>query len=259
MLTGGLFEVSLISGNKLNKIYDLLQILGNVTTAKENECEVFVWRFVGGTKHIGLARIEAVRKQRNDFCLGPQEGQEAILQDLISGQTQVDLYIPHMSTLMRCRLKQTDAPVRYYLELPEFIAQLERRKEIRLNVYDQEEVKIVFNKVMTLPRTMSQYFMKTCFDVSTGGLSFFVSKSESKWFQPEDLISTIELKTEKWSGKIKAKVLSIRETEPDEANGFPYKVWRVSCKITEIDPAVKKQFEKFIFERIKEELHAING
>ena len=247
------------SGNKLNKIYDLLQIIGNVTTAKENECEVFVWRFVGGSKHIGLARIEAVRKQRNDFCIVPQDGQGGILQDLISGQTQIDLYIPSMSTLMRCRLKKTDAPVRYYLELPEFIAQVERRKELRLNVYEEEEVKVSFNKTITLPRAINQYFMKACFDVSTGGISFLVSKSESKLFHPEDMITAMELKAEKWSAKIATQVLSIRETEPDEANGFPYKVWRVSCRITQIDPVAKKQLEKFIFERIKEELHAING
>lgn len=247
------------SGNKLNKIHDHFQIIGNVTTAKENECEVYVWRFVGGAKHIALARIEAVRKQRNDFCLVPQDGQEGTLQDLISGQTQIDLYIPNTSTLMRCRLKQTDAPVRYYLELPEFIAQLERRKELRLNVYDQEEVKVNFNKTVTLPRTINQFFLKSCFDVSTGGISFFVSKSESKLFQPDDMISSMELKASKWSAKIATQVLSIRETEPDEANGFPYKVWRVSCKITQIDPVAKKQLEKFIFDRIKEELHAING
>jgi len=249
----------LSNGNKLNKIHDQFQIIGNITTAKENACEVYVWRFVGGSKHIGLARIEAVRKQRNDFCLVPQEGQDRVLQDLISGQTHIDLYIPHMSTLMRCRLKQTDAPFRYYIEFPEFIAQVERRKELRLNVYDQQEIKVSFGKAITVPRTMSQFFLKSCFDVSTGGISFFVSKSESKLFNPDDLISSMEIKAEKWSAKIATQVLSVRETEPDEANGFPYKVWRVSCKITQIDPVAKKQLERFIFERIKDELHAING
>jgi uncharacterized protein (UPF0335 family) len=69
----------------------------------------------------------------------------------------------------------------------------------------------------------------------------------------------MEIKSEKWSTKVSSQVLAIRETSPDEANGFPYKLWRVSCKITQIDPVAKKQLEKFIFERIKEELHAING
>lgn len=246
-------------GNKLNKIQDEHQILANINSTKEEACEIYVWRFVGGTKHLGLSRIESVRKQRNDFCIVPAEGQDRVLQDMVSGQTHVDLYIPSKCILMRCRLKQTDAPFRYYLEIPDFIAQADRRKELRLNVYDQQEIKVSFGKTITVPRTMSQFFLKSCFDVSTGGLSFFVSKTESKLFQPDDQIAGMELKSDKWAAKISSQVLSVRETDPDEANGFPYKVWRVSCMITQIDPVAKKQLEKFIFERIKDELHAING
>lgn len=247
------------NGNKLTKIHDQHEILANINSSKEESCEIYVWRFVGATKHLGLSRIEAVRKQRNDFCIVPAEGQDRVLQDIVSGQTHIDIYIPSRCILMRCRLKQTDAPFRYYLELPEFIARSERRKELRLNVYAQDEIKVSFGKTITLPRTMSQFFLKSCFDVSTGGLSFFVSKTEAKLFRPHDAIEGMELKGDKWSAKIGSEVLAVRETEPDEANGFPYKVWRVSCKITQIDPVTKKQLEKFIFERIKDELHAING
>ncbi len=228
-------------------------------SAKDECSEVYVWRFVGATKHLGLSRIEAVRKQRNDFCIVPAEGQDRVIQEMFGGQTHVDLYIPSRCILMRCRLKQTDAPFRYYLEFPEFIAQSERRKELRLNVYDDQKIKVSFGKTVTLPRTMSQFFLKSCFDVSTGGLSFFVSKSEAKLFHANDPIVNMEIKSENWSAKVSSQVLAIRETEPDEANGFPYKVWRVSCQITQMDPVAKKQLERFIFERIKEELHAING
>lgn len=246
-------------GNQLKKIEDGHQIIANLNSAKDESCEIYVWRFVGGNKHLGLSRIEAVRKQRNDFCIVPTEGQDRVLQDMISGQTHVDLYIPSKCIVMRCRLKQTDAPFRYYLEFPEFIAQAERRKELRVNVYKEEELKVSFGKTITLPRAMSQFFLKSCFDVSTGGISFFVSKTEAKLFAPQDVISTMELKTSEWSARVASQVLAVRETEPDEANGFAYKVWRVSCKITQIDPVAKKQLERFIFERIKDELHAING
>lgn len=247
------------NGNKLNKVHDVSQILLGLNSAKEDSSEIYLWRFVGSAKHLGLTRIEAVRKQRSDFCIVPAEGQDRIVQELLSGQTHIDLYIPAKSLLMRCRIKQTDAPFRYYLELPEFMAQVERRKELRLNVYDDQEMKVSFGKTITLPRQMSQFFLKSCFDVSTGGISFLVSKTESKLFQEMDLIPSMEIKADKFAAKISSQVLSIRETQPDEANGFPYKVWRVSCKITQIDPLAKKQLEKFIFERIKEELHAING
>jgi hypothetical protein len=251
--------VLLSNGNKLSKVHNAAEIISGLNSVKNEASEVYLWRFVGSSKYIGLTRIESVRKQRGDFCIVPSEGQDRIIQELLSGQTQIDLYIPAKSTLMRCRIRQTDAPFRYYLEFPQFMAQVERRKELRLNAYDQKEITVSFGKTITLPRTMSQYFLKSCFDVSTGGISFLVSKTESKLFQESDLISTMEMKTSDWNAKISTQVLSIRETDPDEVNGFPYKVWRVSCKITQMDPVAKKQLEKFIFERIKDELHAING
>ncbi len=247
------------SGNKLTKIHDANQIGVSISNAKDNSSDVYVWRFVGGSKLVVMVRIEAFRKQRNDFCIVPADGQDRIVQDLITSQTYVDLYVPLQGILMRCRLKNTDAPFRYYLEIPEFIAQVERRRDLRLNVYDQDELKVSFGKTITVPRVMSQFFLKSCFDISAGGLSFFVSKTESKLFHADDVISTMEIKTSEWSAKITSRVLSVRETEPDEANGFPYKVWRVSCQIMQIDPIAKKQLEKYIFERIKDELYAING
>jgi len=68
----------------------------------------------------------------------------------------------------------------------------------------------------------------------------------------------VELKAGDWSTKAAAEVVTIREIEPDEHNGLSYKVWRVSCRFTQIDQISRKYLEKFIFERIKEELHAIN-
>ena len=79
------------NGNKLKKIQDEQQIFSALTSAKDNGYEIYVWRFVGGEKHLALSKIEAVRKQRNDFCIVPSDGQDRLVQELIGGQTQVDL------------------------------------------------------------------------------------------------------------------------------------------------------------------------
>lgn len=246
-------------GNKLNKVQDPLVIQSNLNSVKESCIDVYVWKFVGGVKHLAVSRIEAIRKQRNDFCIVPQEGQDRLLQDLMSGQSNIDLYIPDKALLFRCRVKQTDAPFRYYLEFPDFVAQAERRSSLRVLPKPEDELKISFGKSVTAPRQMSQHFLKPCFDISVGGLSFYVSKTESKFFRIEDIVKDIELKNSNWGTKISFQVLDVRETEPDELNDFAYKAWRVSCKILQIDPVSKKHLERFIFERIKGELHAING
>lgn len=247
-----------MNDNKLKKVKDEATILSLLSGAKENNAEVFVWKLIGNTKHLGQVRIESIRKMRKDFCIIPAEGQDRLIQDLMGSHNHVDLYIPQSALLLRCNIKQTDAPFRYYLQLPDFVAQVERRKSFRLNVHNTSEVKISFGKSVTNPRPMSQHFLKDCFDVSTGGFSFFVSKMESKFFQLNDPIEKVEIKAGDWSTKASAEITTIREVEPDEHNGFTYKVWRVSCRFTQIDQISRKYLEKFIFERIKDELHAIN-
>jgi hypothetical protein len=251
-------EHELASDNKLKKVKDEATILSLITGAKESNSEMFIWKLVGGSKHLGQVRIESVRKLRKDFCIIPADGQERLVQDLMSSQNHIDIYIPESALLLRCQIKQTEAPVRYYLHLPQFVAQVERRKSLRLNVHDSNEVKITFSKSVTIPRAMTQHFLKSCFDISSGGFSFFVSKMESKFFQVGDPIPAVSIKAGDWSSKMAAEITSIREVDPDEFNGLPYKVWRVCCRFSQIDQVSKKYIDKFILERIKEELHAIN-
>lgn len=244
--------------NQLKKVHDEATILGLFSTAKEQSAEVYIWKFLGSKKHLAQVRIEAIRKQRNDFCIVPSEGQDRAVQEMMSGQTIIDLYIPSSALVFRCTIRTTDAPFRYYLRIPEFVAQAERRKDMRLNVHDSQEVKVSFGKTAVAPRQMTQHFFKDCFDVSAGGFSFYISKMETKFFQAEDLIPQVELKAGSWATKAKAQITAIREVEPDEFNGLSYKVWRVSCQFENLDQISKKYIEKFIFERIKDELHAIN-
>ncbi len=244
--------------NQLKKVKDPYVILSLLSGAKESNAEVFVWKLIGNTKHLGQVRIESVRKTRNDFCIAPCDGQDSLVQDLIGGQTHVDLYIPESTLLLRCTLKQSDPPLRFYLTIPEFVAQVERRKSLRLNTYQSSEVKISFSKSVTLPRQITQHFLKDCFDISSGGFSFFISKLETKFFQEMDPISMLEIKAERWTTFVDAEVVKVREVEPDDHNGLTYKVLRVSCRFTRIDQVSRKYLEKYIFERIKNELRAIN-
>lgn len=245
--------------NQLNKVQDGGTIHGLLSGTKDSDAEVYIWRLLGGEKHIGMVRIESLRKQRGDFCIVPQDGQDRIVQDLIGGLDYIDLYIPHYSLLMRCTVKQTDAPFRYYLKIPDFVAQVERRKSLRLNVHDESEIGLVFGKETQGPRPLRQHFSKNCVDISSGGFSFYVSRTEAKLFQEQDQIHKILLKSDKWNTQVDAVVTAVMEVEPDEFNALPYKVWRVSCSFRQIDQVSRKYLEKFIFERIKGELHVING
>lgn len=244
--------------NTLRKIKDEATIIQLLHGAKEATSEMYIWRMVGNTKSLGSVRIESIRKLRKDFCIIPADGQERVVQDLMGSQNHIDIYVPDSGLLLRCIIKHTEAPVRYYLQFPQFVAQVERRKNLRLNVHTESNVKVTFSKTASGPRPMTQHFFKDCFDISSGGFSMLVSKMESKFFAAGDAITLIDLKTTDMNTKVAGEVTLIREVEPDEFNGLTYKVWRVSCKFTQIDQISKKYLDKFILERIKEELRAIN-
>lgn len=242
----------------LKKVQDEATIISLISGAKEEGVETYVWRMVGGTKHLAQVKIESVRKMRQDFCIVPFPGQDRQVEDLMATQDYIDIYIPKSGLLLRGQIRQTDPPYRYYLQIPDFVAQVERRKGLRLKVYDSPEIRLSFGKSVSAPRPMSQHFLKSCFDISSGGFSFYVSRLESKFFQINDPIRAIEIKNPHWTIKVNAEVALIKEVEPDEYNGLTYKVWRVCCRFTQIDQVSQKHIEKFILERIKDELHAIN-
>lgn len=243
--------------NKLKKIYDQTLISNLLTSAKDLKHEVFIWKLVGGSKYLANVRIESVRTARNDFAIVPTDGSDRKVQELMGGQSFIDLYIPDSALLLRCDVRQTDAPVRYYVHIPKFVAQVERRKHVRLQVYQSDEVKLSFTKVMIEPKPMSQQFKKSCFDVSSGGFSFLVSRMESKFFKINDPIRNIVIQIGDRNSMVNAEIALIKEVEPDQINGLTYKVWRICCRFSQIDHMTKKHLEMFILERIKEELDAI--
>jgi hypothetical protein len=251
-------ENNLIIDNKLKKVEDEAKIINMLSGAKEARSEVFIWRIAAGSKHLGNVRIEAIRKARRDFCIVACDGHEKQVHELIGGLDYIDLYIPESALLLRCRVKQADLSNRYYLHFAEFVAQVERRNNLRVNVQQSGDVKIAFSKSTAGPRQITQQFMKNCFDISTGGFSFYVSRVESKFFAIHDPIRAVEIKSGDWSAKVNAEVSLVKEIEPDEYNGLTYKVWRICCRFSQIDQISKKYLERFILDRIKDEIHVIN-
>jgi len=246
-----------MSDQQLQKIHDHAVIMKLLMGAKESQLEVFVWRLVGGSKYLAKVRVEAIRKQRSDFIVVPLDGQEEMVQEMLVGQSFIDLYIPDSALLFRASIRQTDAPSRYFLAFPDFVAQVERRKSLRLQVYESDGVKINFSKMMVAIRPLTQQFNKSCFDISSGGFSFMASRMESKFFKINDPIRTIEFEVDGKKFYANAEVALIKEIEPDEFNGLTYKVWRVCCRFSHIDMNAKKHLDIYILEKIKEELNAI--
>jgi hypothetical protein len=226
--------------------------------ANENDSDVFVWRLIGDRKHLGKMRVESLRKTDNVLCLISIDEDENIVKEIVGNLGHVDLYIPDCAMLLRCDLKSTDRGLRYYLKIPSLVVQLERRQVLRLTITDHDSIQVQLTKSSKRSVTGAQHFSKPIIDISSGGFAFFVSKLELKHFQNGDHISEVKVRFDKYLLQSSAQVCSILEITPDEYNGLPYKVWRINCKFNSIDQISRKYLERYIFEKINQELRAIN-
>src|SRR5690606_37320657 len=135
-------------------------------------------------------------------------------------------------------------------------AQIDRRNGSRVNA-QEENLKILFQS--KTERGQGQHFTKPCFDISAGGLSFYVSKMEKKFFREGEVLEMLDIVTPDWSSQVRAELILVKELEPNEFNNLPYRVWRVCCRFKGLDEKNRQLLDRYIFERIKNELHAINA
>lgn len=240
------------------RIDDKDTVLKYLTSIKESSGSALIWKIIGDSKFTAEVKIEAIRKTRGDFILVPDEGDADKVQSLMGTNGFIDFYIPESSLIFRCKIRQTEAPVRYFLEVPEFMAQIERRQSLRLDLSDSNEVTIKFSKHQEPSKTIQQKFSKNCFDISAGGLSFLVSRLESKSFKVNDFIRAVEIQTPQWKSQVILQVALVKELTPDENSDISYKAWKVSCRFISLDDISKKYLTKFVFERLKSNEHVIN-
>ncbi len=202
-------------------------------------------------------KIESFRKSDSVLCLVSVDENLGLVKEIVGTLGHVDLYIPDCAMLFRCDLKSTDRGQRYYLKIPPLVVQLERRKSLRLVTTEEDPVSVAITKSVKRMGGGTQQFKKPCVDISVGGFSIYVSKLELKHFQIGDEISSGEISFQTRKISITAQVCSILEIAPDDFNKNPYKIWRVNFRLKSHDQLSMRQLEKFIFEKINQDLHVI--
>jgi len=247
------------SKSQLKKVHDQSVILEMLQTCKDKNLDILFWRLTQNSKMIVEAKIEFLRKSRNEIVLATSNEGATEIKELIGSRDFADIYIPDSGLLLRCPVKSCDEFKKIILQVPVFAAMLERRERPRINVFETSEVTLNFSKLSEGLRPVSQGFTKYCFDISSDGFSFFISRLESKFFKIHDPIRNIQISLPGHIFKASAEITIIKEVGPESISGLAYKSWRVCCKFNHIDDISRKYLERYIFQRLEEDLHAINS
>lgn len=240
-----------LKSNKLKKNYFAWAIFSIINNTKNKRKQIIAWRLIGDKKVLIEVSFRVIRKLRKEIVLvavNPQDKTE--LMNMVTATGKINLYLPNDLVLFQSQVKGKELDGSVRIEIPSYIAQIDRREDARFHLIDTINVPLKFTKNINRHLAKTQFFEKSCFDLSAGGLSFITSKSESKFFQVGDEIKDILFKLGTKDIKLDAKITSISNLEPNEQNKLHYSGSKICLEYTHIDKKIKDTIEKFIFQNI---------
>jgi c-di-GMP-binding flagellar brake protein YcgR len=235
------------AGNKLIPNSEEWVIFNIINSAKLNGRVFIAWKFIGKQKLTVEIEVVSIRKFRDEFKIKAVGANKKNLKEIFSGAETVNIYGPDDLVLFQSGIKFSDTDGGYYLSFPKMIAQVERRKFLRLFIHDNLQCYVNFLKKGHGVRRGIQSFEKKCFDVSAGGASFVVSKIESRFFAVGDDLYGMELIIDDQSFLINGKIVNIIELKPNERNKLAYRGWKICVKYTEIERRAMKVINEYVF------------
>lgn len=246
-----------MSHNKLKKNYDESAIASIIESTKTSEKQVIGWRFVGDKKVTVDLKIRVIRKFRDEivFMSLTDEGNYT-LQSLVNGAEKLNFYFPEDMALFQVEVKSFESKNDLVVKYPKMMAHIDRRKFLRLFVEENLKARVEFSKKNHGQLSNSQIFSKPCFDLSAGGLSFIVSRTELRFFQAEDMID-MNLILNDFETKLRGKIVNIFEIEPNKTNKLNYKGWKICLDFQGIDPKVQQKINSFVFGHIEIDKEAL--
>lgn len=235
----------------LKKNYSTWAIQSILSNAKSESKTIVAWRIASGKKITANVFIRVIRRSRSELLLKATDfNSSQMLSTLVSGSDKLNFYMPEEMVLFQSDIKSFETSGDLTIKLPKMIAQIDRRKDMRLFLNDHCHAQTKFMKLNGSSNGNFQLFDKSCFDISAGGLSFIVSKPESKFFSQGDLIKPLKIMVENKEVVALARVVNIFDVEPDAHNGLHYKGKKICVNFEQIDPMAKKLLADFVFRHV---------
>jgi len=136
------------------------------------------------------------------------------------------------------------------VKMPCMIAQINRRKSLRLFIENGMKAQVSFLKQNHGQLKRTQQFKRMCFDISGGGISFIISKMQKQFFRDADKIKKVSLYIEDFEIDAEARVVNLLEIIPNSKNELNYKGWKVCLEFSFIRPEDKKRIDEYVFKYI---------
>lgn len=199
----------------------------------------YAWQSINGVVEKCEMKGKALRCEYGEIELEAREGQEHQIQNILSGNRKVSIYVPEMGMSFQSPLKSVLESAKIKITIPEDYTVHERRKHERLNpkqtCYVSLEIK-------------SQMYKKTIYDMSMGGFAIVIPKTEKLTIPKDTVLSSVTLEFFGSKEKIRAKVICISSFSFDRFRyaDLPYGGYKMAFCFKDLSVESKKLIDEFI-------------
>lgn len=237
--------------NILKKNHSVWAIFSILNNTKMFGKPAMAWKIVSGKKVTADVFIRVIRKSRGEIIIkAVSPGSQEVLEKIAAGSQHLNLYLPEDMVLFQSEIKSFDQNGDIGLRIPEMMAQIDRRKHMRLTIGEIPLATVKFFKESHSLRSNTQLFEKGCFDISAGGLSFIVSRMESKYFSRGDYMSLVRIMVDGKEIPVSGEIVNILDVEPNSHNKLHYRGKKICLKYDTIDSKARQFLADFVFRHV---------
>ncbi len=236
---------------KFENCHDHKLIDNFITKAKEQKNPLILWKDIGDQRFTTKALVKITRINKKEFVIVPfDHNKQDDFFNLIGDSIELNFYLPAENIFFKSDIKiyRDD---RIIIHIPEYVAMVDKRKHLRLFMNDDVYAKIGFSKKpkhKTLKDVGRQTFTKECLDLSEGGLSFIISKTEIKYFSIGDNMKNIDIYlNHKHKITLSGVIRHIVYIGPNKTNQLNYGGHKVSLQFKDVKDEITDTLRIFIF------------
>lgn len=238
--------------NDFKKVANKKTIKNLLEKCRTELLQVVLWSIESGKKITNNYKISIMRADKRELVLIREQNDNTPIIRVESSRN--NFYIAELGIFFQAdKINEKDGHL--HLILPNMLVQVERRKDIRMRISEHQPINCLFKKKFN--NNIIRTFEKNCFDLSAGGLSVIVSKSERDLFNIGDIIDNFEIFINHVRIKFEAEIVNFVVIEPDAENRLIYAGYKLCLKFFQIGEDEKSMIENYVFYTIEDSLKDI--
>lgn len=199
----------------------------------------FAWQSLNGVIEKCEMKGKAIRCDYGEIELEARDGEGKQIQNIVSGNRKISIYIPEMGMSFQAPLKNVFEDTKIKIVIPEEFTIHERRKHER--VTPEKKCYVSFE-------VKSQMYKKAIYDMSMGGFALVLPKNDRLAIAKDTVFPSVVLEIPGVKEKIKAKVICVSSFAFDRFRylDLPYGGFKIAFCFKELSIESKRAIDEFI-------------